>query len=312
MSERSCTSCGATIPATRSVCPACGRLQRARPLPTTSPGGAARPATPSSPTSQTGGGAGSAGLPLARPPHRGTALAAGQGRPIPRSPSALTSDPASLTAAGRRATARPAPRRRGRAVLAVAAVLVLVGGAVGAWWLLRDDPTQGDLATRVERYCEQPRALDDATPFQPGQPAAAHIEVPQPESSTEPPSALTAPASPSVGDPSLDLEASIGLVSLRVCVTPAGTEPTEGSCEYRFTNPDDRGEQTSAQLEATTFTAELYDLHTGEVLASGELATATDRCPEFAVLDGGRVSNPLDPGVVLLWLSGVLPGGVPA
>lgn len=312
MSERSCTSCGATIPATRSVCPACGRLQRARPLPTTSSGGAPRPAGSSNPNRQGAGSEGRAALPLARPPHRGTALAGGPARPIPRSPSALTSDPASLTAAGRRATARPTPRRGGRAALAVAAVVVLVGGAVGAWWFLRDDPTRGDLATRVERYCEQPRALDDATPFQPGQPAAAHIEVPQPESSTEPPGALTAPASPSVGDPSLDLEASIGLVSLGVCVTPTSTEATDGTCEYRLTNPTDRGEEASARLEATTFTAELYDLHSGDVLATGELTTAVDRCPEFAVLDGERVSNPLEAGVVLLWLSSVLPGGVPA
>jgi hypothetical protein len=194
----------------------------------------------------------------------------------------------------------------------VVVVVVLLGGAAGAWWFLRDDPTRGDLATRVERYCEQPRAIDDATPFEPGQPAAAHIELPQPASSTEPPGEVTAPASPSVGDPTLDLEASLGLVSLGVCVSPAGTEATEGTCEYRLTNRANRGEETSTRLEATTFTAELYDLHTGDVLASGELTTATDRCPEFAVLGSDRVSNPLEVGAVLLWLATVLPGGVPA
>jgi hypothetical protein len=195
-------------------------------------------------------------------------------------------------------------------------VLALVAGVAGVGWVVMGEDrwgSDGSLTSKVERYCSNPRSLgDEVTPFSPGQPAAAHIDLPQPSSSLEQRRTLTAPASPQVGAPTLDLDASIGLVSLAVCLAEEASEPAGGTCDYRLTNRSSLGEPASAPLLATTYRAEIYDLRSGEVLTSGELQTPADRCPELAYISDDGVSNSLDENVVMLWLASKLPGGIPS
>jgi hypothetical protein len=299
------------IPATRSVCPQCGRLQKARPIPglTDGPTTSAAP----DPTSDRAGRGG--GTPATWPPNAPSSVV----RPSTTAPLPGVAAPVPGRATASTATVPDrepwsAPRRRGRTGLGIFLVLAIAAGA-GAWWMLRDDGYQEGNTTvaRVERFCGKPRALgDEVAEFVPGQPAAAHLQVPQPMSSMEEPSGVTAPASPSAGEPTLDLDASIGLVSLAVCLSEESSEPSGGNCDYELTNSDDRGRLVRAPLLATTYQAQLYELRSGSVLASGEVTTAVDECPELAYVEVEGVSNPLPAEAVVLWMASQLPGGIPA
>lgn len=212
----------------------------------------------------------------------------------------------------------PARRRSGRArtVAVVALIAALAAAAAYGFLADRDDSgdASGDRAELVRGFCANPRPLadeGDLAAFEPGTGAVAYAQLPQPASSTDPDGSRVLQVSPVVGRPNLTLDASIGLVSLAVCVEETMSTPSAGSCEFRVTTVGALGEEAEADLAETSFDARIYELRTARVLARGTITTPVDRCPPFAFVDADTVSNSLTDELITAWIGQELPGGVP-
>lgn len=298
---RTCVRCQRPVPGDRSVCPSCGTLQPGLRQPgATGPADTARAAPAIAPRTIR------ATAPAAAPP----------------------------TNVARSTTSRATGRRRSplTAILAVLLIVAcLVGIVVGAMYFDEKDAEDnaGDAPTTnaeepadsddprpelVREYCDDPRQLTgpgQIAKFVPGTGTVAYVQLPQPASTTDEASEFAVQASPTVGDPNLSLDESINLVSMVVCVEQSASEAAGGTCDYELTNPDSIGESASAKLLETTFRVRLYELRTGAELAKGTVSTPTDRCPEFAFVDGTGVSNPLTEDLLLAWIAENLPNGQP-
>lgn len=314
---RRCVRCDEALPADRSVCPSCGTLQpaapdvvRARPRtvgpipvePGVEPGLGDLPGLPVSGRERAG--------PLQVPPRAQPGASAGPPEPAggPAAPGSSTAPP--------EGSVEPWPetgaRRRIPTVVAVLAVLAFAVIAVVAVLGRGDDPepptAAEDPVGAVRSFCSSPRPLGDAVPaFDPAQAAIAYVEHPQPSSATEPDDELVLQVAPALGEPVLELAASVELVNVAVCVDEQSTADAAGRCRFELTNQDDLGREVERPLQRTTYEATIYELRSGDALGSGPLATATDRCPEFAFTDGDGVSTALSDEELVAWLAANLP-----
>ncbi len=194
----------------------------------------------------------------------------------------------------------------------VALVLAALAGAVAVAVHLDDEqgPAVGDdPVAAIEGFCDHPRPLAEAgvPAYRPGGAGVAYIPLPRPSSSTRPAEAVTVQVAPEVGDPTLDLDASVALVSVGVCVDQTGSEQTGGTCDYEVTTEGSLGKEVTVDLEQAAYEIKAYDLAGGEVLASGSLDSPVDRCPDQAFVDGDSVANALSTEEVLAWVAFNLP-----
>lgn len=301
--ERACHRCGAPVPRTRTVCPACGTLQRPRPRPTGSTSAQPEPAAPADVPAS----GGEAPWHPARPSRSARARAEAVDLPA---------EPPAETIGG----------RRRRPVLVAAVVASIALAAVGAWALAvdgedataRPTPTLAPgsgRAAAVRRSCAAPHPWTGPgtiARFTPGAGAVAYAALPPSPTSTDPPQEVVLQVSPEVGQPTLTLEGSIDLVSLAVCVRQTRTTGTDATCTYEVTTPGGRlGDRVRKGLRVTTYRAEIVDLRTGKVLASSTTDSARDRCPQFATLDRSWVADPLSADDLIAWLNLQMPGGIP-
>ena len=319
--DRRCVRCGEALPPDRSVCPGCGTLQPADgtlvptrprtigPLPVAPPGNdeearaPVRPA-PDRPVRR------AAWPPLASDDAGGAGEATGMGAATP--PGAPTDDLEHDSSAPRRGPAR----RRRRVLAALGAVAAVVVIAVGVTVVLRaDDGTPSapsaadDRAGAIRAFCADPRALGSTVaPYDPAEAAVAYVEHPQPASSTDPAEPVVVQVAPTIGDPVLTLDASAPLVNVAVCVGDERTARASGTCRYELTNVDDLGDEVERPLRRATYRATAYELATGDELATGSIATATDTCPGFAFTDGDGVVAPLTASQLVAWVAEELPG----
>lgn len=167
----------------------------------------------------------------------------------------------------------------------------------------------------VRGYCANPRPLTGPgkiATFTPGAGTVAYVEFPQPASTTEEAGERVVQVSPKIGRPNLDLDASINLVSLAVCVDQTGSREVPGSCDYDLTNPSSVGQSASAKLLETTYRVRMIELRTGKTLARGTVKTPTDTCPEYAYIGGKGVSNPVTEDLLLGWIGQHLVAGKPS
>lgn len=302
--ERRCDRCDALLPDQRTVCPACGALQRARQRPT---GPAATPA----------------GAPAGATPRPDPIGAPWQPARPPRvvvAPTAAAK--ATPTGTPKASTTPPGRRSRPIGVVAMVVVAVLAIGSV-ALLVTRDDRESPDASApkgtgrsaAVRGFCDDPRPLrgpGTIATFTPGSGTVAYASLPQPPSGTEPSEEVVLQASPIVGEPDLRLERSIDLVSLAVCISPTRSTTTAGRCSYRVTTPGSLGDEATEKLVRTTYEVRIVELRTAKAIAEGTIDSAVDRCPEFARLTGKGVANALTPGDVAAFIGLQMPGGVPA
>lgn len=312
---RRCVRCDDVLPADRSVCPSCGTLQPAAP-----DAPRARPRTigpiPVEPGVEPGLGD-LPGLPAPGRERRGPLQVPPRPQPGPAAdPPEAGGGPAGAATAPPDASEEPWPEadghRRLPTVVAVLAVVALAVVAVVAVLGRGGDPEPPSAAEdpvgAVRTFCSSPRPLGDAVPaFDPAEAAIAYVEHPQPSSATEPDDELVLQVAPALGEPVLDLAASVELVNVAVCVDEQGTEAAAGRCRFELTNQDDLGREVERPLQRTTYEATIYELRSGDALGAGPLATATDRCPEFAFTDGDGVSTALTDEELVAWLAANLP-----
>jgi len=202
-------------------------------------------------------------------------------------------------------------------VVAVIGTAAVVGGLRYRDRQRQDDATKPGADSRpalIEGFCADPKPLTSPgtiATFTPGAGAVAFVEVPQPASSTDPVENVVAQVSPTVGDPTLQLAASVDLVSLAVCVDQTGSTKTGTTCRYELTNPSSVGERDEAPLLETSYRVRVMELRTGKAVATGNLTSSTEACPEYAYIGGKGVSAALTPEQVLGWVGEHLAGGQP-
>ena len=166
-----------------------------------------------------------------------------------------------------------------------------------------------DRAGVIEAFCADPRALGSSVaPYDPAEAAVAYVEHPQPASSTDPAEPVVLQVAPTLGAPTLRLDASAPLVNVAVCVGDERTTAASGRCRYELTNVDDLGDEVERPLRRATYRVTAYELATGEELAAGSIATATDACPAFAFTDREGVVAPLTTDQLVAWVGAELPG----
>ncbi|MCB1039936.1 MAG: hypothetical protein KDA94_10485, partial [Acidimicrobiales bacterium] len=225
-----------------------------------------------------------------------------------------------------------APARRNPVRTTVAVLVVLLVAAAAIALLGRGDDSKAttdtsevDAATTVgtidesspaslvRSFCGDPRPLGSSiATFEPGAVAVGFAPIPDPTSSTQEGAEVVLQVSPEVGEPTLQLDASVALVSVGICLEETGAEGTGTSCAYELTNTDDLGEDASSELQAVTYEATAYALSTGEALTTGTIVSDAQACPEFAFTDGDGVSNPITGADVATWVRDAMPGGIPA
>lgn len=203
-----------------------------------------------------------------------------------------------------------------KGVVAVVVVLAILGGGIAVAQRI-DEQDAAEQAEReataadvVRGWCDDPRPWTGPgtiAPYAPGEGAVAFIDVPTPASALAASEPVVMQIAPTVTDDPLDLDEAVSYVSLAVCVSQTGTSPTDLACRYELTNKSELGDEDSVPLVETTYRARIRVLETAEVVATGNLSSATDACPQEAYLVPSGVSNPLTSEQIIEWAAGEIP-----
>lgn len=197
-----------------------------------------------------------------------------------------------------------------KGIVAVVLALAALGGGIAIAQRVDEretaeqverDATAGDV---VRGWCDDPRPWSGpgtVASYVPGEGAVAFLEVPTPASALEASEPVVMQIAPQVTDDALDLDEAVSYVSLAVCVSQTGTAPTDLACRYELTNKSELGEEDTVPLVETTYRARIRVLDTAKVVATGNLTSTTDACPEEAYMVPSGVSNPLTSDQVIEW-----------
>ena len=353
---RPCTSCGATVPTGRSVCPSCKVLQAPAPYVAPAatpppplqgwpapppPTGQAHPVAPSAPFAAPDATPGPM-PPTSSPPQPppggipGYVPSAGPPRPMDPAPSAYLRPPNAPYLPGTVVSRPPAARTRFPAWIVL--LVVLVTGAVigGAIWLSEEDSdterasAQGsdpesvtsttyaptDRVTQVPLlvgFCDGTPAKWPEVPIQvPGEPARTYVVVDS-AGDTDSDGASNLNGTPATGGSTVvsprtdgrytkDPEALNRTRSV-TCVQYESTEQYGQACEYSEDSFGMSGIYT-LNLHISRYSITVYELHSGGVMARGELFTSQRGCPDHAMVGGtnATVGYPLEDQQILQWL----------
>lgn len=295
------------------MCPACGTLQPK----------ASQPVAPAEPTG-----------PGAAPP----GFAAGVGIPGTQGAGVPPTVPPAIVPP-REPVRRPPPKRsNGPLIFGAIAVLAVVGliFALQKGLESSDDaksaPTKTVESTAVPSnpnndpkvvefvrdYCSltDKSLASEVPPYEPGETAYTSVFYKQ---AIGAPGQRTGwvlmPTSPEVGSP-MDPDEFLAIdatdVRLAACLEIGPGEPTELNCTYTQTNPNlPEGDQFT-MLMRTPYIVRVYEIHTGEVVATGSVATADDVCPEEALVElSDNVSGPMTEAIIATWFTEHFVDGVP-
>ena len=170
----------------------------------------------------------------------------------------------------------------------------------------------------VRDYCDQKDATQaaKASPYKPGSLSYTTVSYQQAIGAPGPRTGwFMLNVSPKVGTPE-EVSSFEGVAPARLqlatCVRTKGEEQTGINCTYEG-DPTFGDEQAVVALVRTRYELQVHEVKTGRVVATGEVATDDETCPEDALVEGGdTVSAPMVPQIITDWFRQHFQGGVPS